>query len=216
MTDNLATALAAFQAELPTIVKDNTAKVSSDKGGYTYKYADLADVSAVVLPLLAKHGMSFSCAPTLDDAGRFVLQYKLRHAPSGDSIGGTYPLSAGSAQQVGSLITYARRYILCSLTGVAPDRDDDGAGAKEVRSSSLPVPRDQEWDPVEQQILHDAWLSEIEKARTGEEIANIGKQILKAKKEPGEAQISPAVYAKLAAAGGRRKAVLDQVQQEAK
>lgn len=132
MTDHksLAAALAAFQAELPHIGKDNRATVKSDKGSYTYTYANLADVSAKVLPLLAKHGLSFSAKPTLDDSGRFVLHYVLRH-DSGTEDAGFYPLANGTPQQVGSAITYARRYALLAVTGVAPDVDDDDGQAAE-------------------------------------------------------------------------------------
>ena len=207
MTDNLATALAAFQAELPTIGKGNTATVRSDKGNYSYKYADLADVSAKVLPLLAKHGLSFSTKPTLDESGRFVLEYTLRHS-SGEADTGSYPLSTGTAQAVGSLITYARRYVLCAITGVAPDQDDDGATASDVRTE--PLPREKDWDPAEQEMLLTAWSSEIGKAKTGDEITAIGKQLLAGKRS---GDISPNTYAKLAAAGGRRKAEIEQEQQ---
>ena len=126
--ETLAAALAAFQSELPHLGKANTANA----GTYMYKYADLADVSTLVLPLLGKHGLSFSAKPTLTDDGRFVLEYTLRHA-AGDSDTGRYPLpSSGSPQQIGSAITYARRYALSSVTGIAPDEDDDGAAAKTV------------------------------------------------------------------------------------
>ena len=128
--ESLAAALAAFQASLPHIGKGNTAEVRSDKGNYSYKYADLSDVSAVVLPLLARHGLSFSCKPTLTDDGRFVLAYLLRHESGGDDAG-IYPLpTSGSPQAIGSAISYARRYVLSAITGVAPDEDDDGAAAQ--------------------------------------------------------------------------------------
>lgn len=123
---SLAAALAAFQQDLPKIGKDNTANT----GTYSYKYADLSDVSSAVLPAMARHGLSFSTKPTLDDGGRFVLAYTLRHT-SGDTDTGVYPLpSSGSPQQVGSAITYARRYVLSAIAGVAPDEDDDGAAAQ--------------------------------------------------------------------------------------
>jgi len=129
MTENLATALAAFQAALPRVGKDNLAVVKSDKGSYKYNYADLSDVTAVVLPALAKHGLSFSAKPTLID-GKFVLEYTLRHV-SGESDTGHYPLTAGTPQQQGSAITYARRYALSAVTGIVPDEDDDGAAAEQ-------------------------------------------------------------------------------------
>ncbi|WP_028924223.1 ERF family protein [Pseudonocardia acaciae] len=128
--DSLGAALAAFQAELPWVGKDNTAQVRSEKGSYSYRYADLSEISPVVLPLLAKHGLSWSARPMLDDSDRFVLRYQLRHA-SGEKEQGDYPLPdpRSSPQVLGSAITYARRYSLCAVTGVAPGGDDDDAAA---------------------------------------------------------------------------------------
>lgn len=128
----LAAALAAVQAQLPDIRKTETAKVATKTGGsYEYSYADLADVSRAVLPLLGQHGLSFLAKPTLTEAGRFVLAYKLLHV-SGDHEAGEYPLPSGTAQEIGSAITYARRYVLCAITGATPDRDDDGSDANKV------------------------------------------------------------------------------------
>lgn len=149
--ESLAAALAAFQAELPHIGKDNLAVVKSDKGSYKYTYADLSDVSAVVLPAMARHGLSFSAKPTLDDADRFVLEYTLRHV-GGEADVGRYPLPAtGTAQQVGSAITYARRYALCAVAGVAPDEDDDGAGAEQAQRQHVQHPHEHpELSPADQ------------------------------------------------------------------
>lgn len=124
--ENLAAALAAFQAELPSIPKGATGQVP---GKRTHKYADLSDLSARVLPVLARHGLSFSAKPTLNEAGAFGLLYVLRHA-SGDADEGFYPLPQGSAWEIGSAITYGRRYCLSAVTGVAADEDDDGHAAQ--------------------------------------------------------------------------------------
>ena len=43
----------------------------------------------------------------------------------GDAITGTWPLGSGTQQQLGAAVTYARRYCLCAVTGIAPDEDDD-------------------------------------------------------------------------------------------
>jgi hypothetical protein len=120
----LADALAAVQSDLPRIKKDQTANA----GQYSYSYADLTDVSAAVLPLLGKHGLSFTAFPTLNAAGAFVLRYHLLHV-SGERETGEYPLPTGNPQAIGSAITYARRYCLCAVTGVSPDDDDDAAAA---------------------------------------------------------------------------------------
>ncbi len=120
-------ALAELQMQLPHVAKDNTAKVPTKSGGeYRYKYADLAQISRDVLPVLGKLGLAFTSRPTM--AGeQLVLMYELRHV-SGECIEGMYPLPLrGTPQEIGSAITYARRYCLCAVTGVAPDNDDEDA-----------------------------------------------------------------------------------------
>ena len=128
----LAKALAEVQANLPAIVKGETAKVETKTGGsYSYTYADLADISEQLLPLLTKHGLSFAACPHLRDDGQFVLRYALLHT-SGEERGGDYPLPLqGGPQAQGSAITYARRYVVCATTGVAPE-DDDGRAAQQA------------------------------------------------------------------------------------
>lgn len=124
-------ALAELQTQLPRISKDLTAKVLTKTGGnYTYTYADLALISREVLPLLGKLGLSFVSRPTTVN-GKFVLVYELRHV-SGEMLDGEYPLpERGTPQEIGGAITYARRYCLCAVTGVAPDDDDHDAIAAE-------------------------------------------------------------------------------------
>jgi hypothetical protein len=123
-------ALAGVQANLPRIGKGAEAKIPGKDGqrGYEYKYADLADVAQMIMPLLGKNGLAFTAKPTMV-GGAFVLLYKLVHE-SGESDEGTYPLPdprSTKPQTVASAITYARRYCLCAVTGVAPDGDDDDA-----------------------------------------------------------------------------------------
>jgi hypothetical protein len=131
-------ALAKFQAELPTIAKEASARIEAEnKKPYSYKYADLADVAEVVEPLIGKQGLAFTAMPTMTD-GAFVLDYKLVHE-SGEFIHGVYPLPdprTTKPQMVGSMITYARRYCLCAVTGVAPGGDDDDAGTAQAEFGS--------------------------------------------------------------------------------
>lgn len=131
---SLAEALAVLQGQLPHVAKDQTAKVEKDgRPVYSYKYADLTDVTAALMPLMSRLGLSFTAAPTiLEDSGRFVLDYALKHV-SGESTGGMYPLpTSGSPQDIGKAITYARRYSLTAVTGLAPGGDDDDAQSAEA------------------------------------------------------------------------------------
>jgi ERF superfamily len=120
-------AMAALQAQLPRIGKASTAQYG--------RYADLADVTGRIMPLLGRHGLSFVCMPDRAEDGATVLRYELRHV-TGEKHSGTYLLSPGplKPQDMGSAITYARRYALCAVTGVAPDEDDDDAQAAQQAS----------------------------------------------------------------------------------
>lgn len=137
----LAAALVALQAEMPAITKDRTATVTSQKGSYKYAYAGLDDVSRILQPLLAKHGFAFTSMPTVDEGGRFVLAWQLLHV-SGESLDGAWPLPPNTAPQlVGSVITYARRYCLCAVTGAVATEDDDGQAAASTVDRPAPAPR---------------------------------------------------------------------------
>jgi hypothetical protein len=130
--DNLAAALAAFQAEMPTVAKTKTAKVETKTGrNYSYTYADLADVTEAAMPLLAKHGLAFIASPHFTEHG-YELEGTLLHT-SGETVQGTLPIAGHSPQEMGSSLTYMRRYLLGCLTGVVTDDDDDGQIAQQAK-----------------------------------------------------------------------------------
>jgi hypothetical protein len=98
-------------------------------------------VWAAARPALSKHGLAVT--QTLDenrpDTPPCVrLITTLMHA-SGEWIAGTMemPVQQQNAQGFGSAITYARRYALAAILGIAAD-DDDGEGAVQ-RTTSTPV-----------------------------------------------------------------------------
>lgn len=208
MTDqpaNLDEAMAMFQANLPSITKDEKATVKSDKGNYSYGYAGLDTVSEKVLRELGKLGVSWRCRPTIDESGKFVLAYRLKHVAEGEETG-VWPLQGGTPQQIGSAITYARRYALMAVTGVFPsNEDDDGAAA-----SSAPVHDD--WEAAkpatEQQAkLFDDYLARIKGAETPQHIKNVGQLVKDAR---GTHRITRAQYDALDVAAGARLAELRQ------
>ena len=125
-TTTLNEALVALQGDLPRVGMDRQANTPT----FSYKYAGLPDVTDALMPTLSKHGLAFTARPTID-GDRFVLAYALRHT-GGEELAGVYPLpdpARATPQQVGSAITYARRYCLLAVTGLAPDPDDDGQAA---------------------------------------------------------------------------------------
>lgn len=126
----LVAALATAQGEMPRVTKGETANVQTKTGHrYSYQYASLADIHAAVLPVLSRHGLAWTTMPTIREDGRYVLRCELAHT-SGESRTCEMPLpSMCTPQELGSALTYARRYALCSIVGIAPDEDDDGAAA---------------------------------------------------------------------------------------
>jgi hypothetical protein len=143
-TPNLNKALSQLQGELPKVTKAQEGKVEGESKAsgkafsYTYKYADLADVTAAVGPLLAKHGLSFFAAPTIDPAsrGHMILAWSLLHE-SGEERCGEWPLGPVNQkpQTLGSMVTYARRYCLGAATGIVAEEDDDGQRAQRDHGS---------------------------------------------------------------------------------
>jgi len=136
--ETLAAALAAVQAKLPKLVKGETAKVTGEsktgaKVSYSYGYAGLDQVVEAVLPALGENGLSISSKTTIAEGGGFMLEVALMHE-KGDREIGYWPLPdprRSGPQEIGSAMTYGRRYLTLALTGTFPGgEDDDGAKAQ--------------------------------------------------------------------------------------
>lgn len=120
--NELATALAKAQGEIASASK------SSENPHFRSRYADLASVWDACRASLSKNGLSVIQTVGQDEAG-FVLNTTLCHS-SGQWIESQMHLllAKQDMQGLGSAITYARRYSLASIVGVAQD-DDDAEGA---------------------------------------------------------------------------------------
>lgn len=143
-TAKLAAALAQVQAELPKLERDRTVEVTKKDGGtYSYSYATLANVSDAVLPLLARHGLSFIAMPGTGSDGKMCVRYSLMHE-SGEALTGEFPISGdGGIQMIGGRITYARRYCLAAVVGIAADEDDESRLSDEPRPAQRAAQRSQ-------------------------------------------------------------------------
>jgi hypothetical protein len=121
---NIAAALAAAQAEMGKALKQ------ANNPHFRSKYADLGAVMDACLPALNKNGIAL-IQPTVDgDGGRYVKTVLL-HA-SGETLECRVPLivQKNDMQGYGSAVTYARRYGLMCMAGIAPEDDDGNAAAK--------------------------------------------------------------------------------------
>jgi hypothetical protein len=135
---SLAEALAAFQSEVPKMSKDETAKVKSEKANYTYGYAGLDQFVEIVEPVLGKHGLAVTSKSTFTD-GVFMLEVSLLHE-TGERETAFWPLPDPrrvGPQDIGSAMTYGRRYLGWGLTGTFPGGiDDDGKQAQQSARDS--------------------------------------------------------------------------------
>lgn len=132
-------ALAKAQQSIGKAVKD------SNNPHFGSKYADLSSVMDACMAALTEHGICVFHEIHESELKTRVLTTVLAHG-SGERIECSVPLLLGkdNMQGLGSAITYARRYGLMSLAGVAPD-DDDGNAAAATVTSGPPRPREKSW-----------------------------------------------------------------------
>jgi hypothetical protein len=127
---------AKFRAlqELPEITKTRTAKVPLKNGGqYSYKYADLSDILSIVQPILLRNDLMLTHSTLPGANGRDQLITRLVHVKSGESEESIIELPEYSGpQELGSLLTYFRRYEVCLILGIQADEDEDGAVAQQA------------------------------------------------------------------------------------
>ena len=129
--NELAQALAAAQKEL------NPAQKNAQNPMLRNKYADLQSCIAACREVLPQHGLSYSQIISPADGDRICVDTLLMHE-SGQWLKSRCVLPSvgnkgvNAAQAAGSAITYARRYGLSAIIGLATD-DDDGCAAGPTR-----------------------------------------------------------------------------------
>lgn len=130
--DKLAAALVAFQGEVPTIPKNRTAKIPTKTGpGYSYRYADLSDMLAAIREPLRRNGLAVTqMLAAASSPANMAIKTKIWHE-TGQTESETFefPVAGRSPQEIGSLITYMKRYALGAALGISTDDDDDGNAA---------------------------------------------------------------------------------------
>lgn len=121
------TAFSLAQGEFPAIIKD--------KQGYGYKYANFSVLLATILPILSKHGLSFTQVTTPDNVCHTRIQHK-----SGQFFESQYIYSFPTReefklenkkisyqQELGTVRTYTKKYEAFGILGIHPEDDQDGA-----------------------------------------------------------------------------------------
>lgn len=148
--NEIASALAKAQGEM------KNASLNKVNPHFKSKYADLAGIRDAVVPALTAHGIAV--VQTLDAASEgvaYCVLTRLIHT-SGQWIESLCPIpSAQDMQKMGSAITYARRYSLSAICGIAADEDDDG---NEAAKPTQAVPQRAFMKPPDG---FDDWLTDL-------------------------------------------------------
>jgi hypothetical protein len=120
---DLAAALSAAQGEIEGALRGNINPY------FRSKYADLSSVWQAIRAPFAKHGLSIVQGLSSTDSG-ISCETVLLHA-SGQWVSSTLTIPADklNAHGYGSAATYARRFALMGMTGIAPVDDDGNAAA---------------------------------------------------------------------------------------
>src|SRR5450432_140230 len=128
----IAAALAKAQGELTNPEKSLIATIRSPfprEGDRTFRYASLASGLDIVRKSLGLHEIATVQTTTIDrDSGQIRLTTLLAHA-SGEWISSDWPVCPTSEtvnpHRMGAALTYARRYALFALVGIAGEDDLD-------------------------------------------------------------------------------------------
>ena len=128
----LASALAKAQGELVNPEKSLVATIRKDgqKGAeQTFRYAPLSSGLDIVRKILGQHEIATVQTTSIDQAAGIInLTTVLAHA-SGEWIASDWPVCAisetATPHRMGAALTYARRYALFTLVGIAGEDDLD-------------------------------------------------------------------------------------------
>jgi hypothetical protein len=128
----LASALAKAQAELVNPEKSLTATIRTGRPGEgerSFRYAPLSSGLDIVRKTLGQHEIATLQTTAIDQtAGMVNLTTTLAHA-SGEWIASDWPVcpiaETANPQRMGAALTYARRYALFTLVGIAGEDDLD-------------------------------------------------------------------------------------------
>lgn len=135
----LATALCKAQAQVKDAIKRGT------NPHFKSKYAPIEEVISACKEALNSNGISFIQGAEPTEGDTLQLSTMLLHT-SGEWIESTLTMRPvkNDPQGIGSCITYARRYSLAAICGVASDEDDDGNAASTPQKHWSELPSGQE------------------------------------------------------------------------
>jgi ERF superfamily len=171
----LASALAKAQAELINPEKSLIATIRTGRPGEgerTFRYAPLSSGLDLVRKTLGLHEIATLQTTAIDQsAGMVNLTTTLAHA-SGEWIASEWPVcpiaETASPQRMGAALTYARRYALFTLVGIAGEDDLDAPDLCDGPRSSAPSADERSLMPRDGQQLRKPSNEQVRRGTHGE------------------------------------------------
>src|SRR5215468_6778738 len=144
----IAAALAKAQAQLVNPEKSLVGTIRSEQASgpeRSFRYAPLSSGLDIVRKTLSQHEIATVQTTSIDETSGIVrLSTVLAHA-SGEWIASDWPVcpitETATPHRMGAALTYARRYALFTLVGIAGEDDLD---APDLIGSNTPSPRTEE------------------------------------------------------------------------
>lgn len=121
---SLVDSLAKAQAEM------QNAAFNKINPHFKSKYADLGAIRDAVVPILAKHGIALVQTIETSEGLSVVVTKLLKGEEEIVSSGCPVICDKRTPQAFGSALTYARRYSMSSIVGIASEEDDDANTAE--------------------------------------------------------------------------------------
>src|SRR5215472_7498876 len=211
----IAAALAKAQAQLVNPEKSLVATIRSGEAGAaarSFRYAPLSSGLDIVRKTLSRHEIATVQTTSIDQtAGIVRLSTVLAHA-SGEWIASDWPVCAISEtttpHRMGAALTYARRYALFTLVGIAGEDDLDapdlitptptdlntqhsnrksrlngGPRKKEVTGGAgkVSTPSDRVLEPLASAALRDRLIAELKELNSADEAAAWAHRMMRSK-----------------------------------
>lgn len=126
-------AISKAQIKIVSPVFDKEAKIPMKRGGqFTFKYASLNAVQTALKGPLSENGICYMQFPT-SNGNKVSIETIVGHS-SGQWMSRKFNLSASSSdvKEIGSCVTYAKRYSLCAIFNLTAQEDMDATSVSDT------------------------------------------------------------------------------------
>lgn len=166
-------AMAEFQRRCPSIKKTRKASIQTQRASYTYSYAPLDEILSTIQPIMGPLGLSVSWRHRVE-GDKVVANCRISHTLGHHEESGEIPMpvivaeaerGANAMQRIGIATTYAKRYSLLGIIGMAPEDDPD---AKTPAEEARERPTERASGPSGDSVINENQVRRFSAIATGQ------------------------------------------------